>query len=74
LTFQGGGPLAVKPSGDPNVHVPQSQQYLIPVILTDPDGTVMPGVLANVKIHCRWRTGAWWTWRAIASTLDIGLI
>jgi len=29
--------------------------------------------LVNCKIHCRWRTGAWWVGRAISSALDIGL-
>jgi hypothetical protein len=54
--------------------VPQSQQYLVTVNLQDADPAVCPGTLAQVKIHCRWRTAAWWVWRAISSTFDLGLI
>jgi putative peptide zinc metalloprotease protein len=74
LTTRGGGPLAVKPGGDPNVLVPQAQQYLVAVNILDPDDAICPGTQAQVKIHCRWRTCAWWVWRAISSTFDIGLL
>lgn len=74
LTHRGGGPLAVKPSNDPQVNVPQSQQYLIPVEIVQPDPTLCPGTVVSVKIHCRWQTGAWWCWRAISSAFDLGLI
>ena len=75
LTHRGGGPLAVKPAtADPNVNVPQSQQYLIQVELPQPDDAIVPGTLVSVKIHCRWRTCAWWVWHAISSAFDIGLI
>jgi hypothetical protein len=30
--------------------------------------------MAQVKIHCRWRSGAWWAWRTISSTFDLGLM
>ncbi|HEY1378482.1 MAG TPA: site-2 protease family protein, partial [Gemmataceae bacterium] len=33
LTNKGGGPLAVKPTADPNVNAPQTQQYLVTVEL-----------------------------------------
>ena len=33
---------------------------------------VWPGTLGQVKIHCRWRTAAWWLWRTISSALDLG--
>jgi putative peptide zinc metalloprotease protein len=74
LTFKCGGPLAVKPDANPNMFIPQSQQYLIEVEIDEVDRTVQPGVLANVIIHCRWRSGAWWAWRYINNTLDPGLI
>lgn len=74
LTSQAGGPLAIKPSGNPNVRQPQSQQWLVGVDLLKPDTAMCPGTLAMVKIHCRWRTGAWWTWRSISSAFDLGLL
>lgn len=74
LTHRGGGPLAVKPSNDPNVNVPQSQQYIVTVNILQPDSTICPGTLVKVKIHCKWQTSAWWCWRAISSAFDLGLI
>jgi putative peptide zinc metalloprotease protein len=74
LTQKGGGPLAVKPGELPSDCVPQGQQYLLAVALLDPDGAVCPGTLAPVVIRCRWRTAAWWVWRALASTFDLGLV
>jgi len=74
LTNRAGGPLPVRPSDNPNVLIPQSQQYLVPIELLDADHTIRPGVLAQVKVHCEWRTGAWWVWRAVSSALDLGLI
>ena len=41
--------------------------------LTDPDATVKPGALVHVKVHCQWRTGAWWVKRKLSEALDIGL-
>jgi putative peptide zinc metalloprotease protein len=73
LTQRGGGPLAIKPGGDPNVFVPLAQVYLVDVDVTDPDGAVLLGQLAIVKIHTEWRSGAWWVGRALANALDIGL-
>jgi putative peptide zinc metalloprotease protein len=74
LTQKGGGPLAVKPGELPSAYVPQSQQYLVAVALLNPDGAVCPGTLAPVVIRGPWRTAAWWVWRALASTFDLGLI
>jgi putative peptide zinc metalloprotease protein len=73
LTQRGGGPLAVKPSEDPNQLIPLAQTYLVEVELTDPDAAIRPGQLAVVKIHAKWRSGAWWVGRALANALDIGL-
>ena len=73
LTHRGGGSLATKPGGDPNVNMPLVQTYLIPIEIDDPDETLAPGTLAMVKIHLEWRSAAWWAWRSIASALDVGL-
>jgi putative peptide zinc metalloprotease protein len=73
LTSRGGGDVATKPGGDPNVHQPIVQTYLIPVEVEDPDGTLIPGTLATVKVHMKWKSAAWYTWRSIASSLDVGL-
>jgi putative peptide zinc metalloprotease protein len=74
LTNKGGGPLAVKPSTQPNTYEPQSQQYLVGIDILDPDGAICPGNMAQVKIHCRWHSAAWWVWRTINSTFDLGLM
>lgn len=73
LTSRGGGNIATKPGGDPNMHQPIVQTYLIPVEVEDPDETLTPGTLATVKIHMKWKSAAWWAWRSIASALDVGL-
>src|SRR5262245_5140807 len=73
LTHRGGGSLATKPGGDPNVNQPLVQTFLVPVGVDDPDDTLVPGTLAMVKIHLEWKSAAWWSWRAIAKALDIGL-
>jgi hypothetical protein len=75
LTTKYGGPLAFKADpSKPDAFVPVSQQYLVGIDLLGPDPSLCPGTLAQVKIHCRWRSSAWWVWRAISSTFDIGLI
>jgi putative peptide zinc metalloprotease protein len=73
LTHRGGGSLATKPGGDPNVHQPLVQTYLVAVEVVDPDQTLTPGTLATVKIYLQWKSLAWWTWRSITSALDVGL-
>lgn len=74
LTNKYGGPLAVRPApGNPNSAVLQAQYYLVGINILDPDKALSPGVLANAKIHCRWRTGAWWVWRWVSLTFDLGL-
>jgi putative peptide zinc metalloprotease protein len=73
LTQRGGGSLAVKPNEDPNVLIPLAQVYLVEVELLDPDVAVDPGQLAKVKIHAKWRSGAWWVWRALNNAMDLGL-
>jgi hypothetical protein len=68
-----GGPLAVKPSTNSHAVVPQSQQYLVAVAFEKPDHAICPGTLAQVKIHCRWHSCAWWVWRTVSLTFDLGL-
>ncbi|MFO0846989.1 MAG: hypothetical protein U0871_00310 [Gemmataceae bacterium] len=73
LTQRGGGPLAVKQAGDGGQEtVPVSKTYLVDVELLDPDASVTPGSLVSVKVHCQWRTAAWWLGRKLAEALDIG--
>ncbi len=73
LTNKSGGNIAVKPSSQPGVYVPQTQYYLVYVDFIDPDSAIQPGTIAQVKVHCRWRTTAWWAWRAFCSTFDLGM-
>jgi putative peptide zinc metalloprotease protein len=75
LTTKYGGPLAFKPDPlKPGAFIPISQQYLVGIQLEEPDASLCPGTLAQVKIHCRWKSCAWWVWRAISTTFDIGLM
>jgi putative peptide zinc metalloprotease protein len=74
LTFKAGGPLAVKPGQRPGVYVPQSQVYLVRVNIVRPDSAIYPGTLGQVKVHCRYRTLAWWTYRTVAELFDIRLM
>jgi putative peptide zinc metalloprotease protein len=76
LTHRGGGSLATKPGGDPNVNAPLVQTYLVPIeIVGTPEqlATLAPGTHATAKIHMEWKSLAWWTWRGISSALDVGL-
>jgi putative peptide zinc metalloprotease protein len=74
LTNKGGGSIAVKPATkqDQEGLVPQSQQYLVGIDIVDSDAKICPGTMAQAKIHCRWRTCAWWAWRSFSSAFDIG--
>ena len=76
LTFKGGGTLATKPVEQPGQFVPQSQVYLVEVEVqnSDNDLTLIPGVQPTVKIYCRWRSCAWWTWRKINTLFDLGML
>lgn len=73
LAAQHGGPIPTTPSSTPGVYAPQSQQYLVGIDLLDPDQAICPGTMAQVKIHCRWRSCAWWLWRTISSIFDLGI-
>jgi putative peptide zinc metalloprotease protein len=74
LTLKGGGPLAVRPGTAPHTFVPQGQQYLLGVDFLESDDAVCPGTMAQVMVHCRWRTCGWWLWRKIAATFDVELL
>jgi putative peptide zinc metalloprotease protein len=75
LTSSMNGPIAVKPANQTGGRfIPQSQQYLIYIDIVDPDAALCPGTMAQVKVHCQWRTAAWWAWRTISNTFDLGLI
>jgi len=73
LTNKAGGPLAVKPTSKPDHYIPQSQQYLVGINIQDADSSVCPGTMANVKVHCKWHTCAWWVWRAFSKAFDLGM-
>jgi putative peptide zinc metalloprotease protein len=76
LSNKGGGPIPVKPpsGNDPNRLEPVDQQYLLSVAIKDPDQAIVPGSMAKVKIDCSWRSGAWWVWRTVNDTFDLGLM
>lgn len=74
LSTKGGGPLAVKPTSKENEMIPQVQVYLIPITIKNPDSAIVPGTMAQVKIHCEYRSIAWWAWRTISKTFDLGLM
>jgi putative peptide zinc metalloprotease protein len=74
LTQRGGGPLAVKQSGEEGRETtPVAQVYLVEVEIVDPDASIRPGTLVQVKVYCRWRSAAWWVKRKLAEALDFGL-
>ncbi len=80
------GPIAVKPTSEKNQLLPQAEYYLVsielksgdPAVATDtlqyPRSTIAPGSMAQVKIHCRWHSAAWWVWRTIHETFDLGAL
>ncbi len=80
------GPIAVKPTSEKNQLIPQAEYYLVSIALkTDdpavsantllyPRSTIAPGSMAQVKIHCRWRSAAWWVWRTVNETFDLGAL
>jgi putative peptide zinc metalloprotease protein len=69
LSNKGGGPVAVQPGK----LIPVNQQFLIYADIVNPDKSIVPGSMAQVKVHCRWRTAAWWVYRTISNTFDLGL-
>ena len=37
-----------------------------------PSPTIAINTLAQVKVHCEYRTCAWWAYRTICTTFDVG--
>src|SRR6266851_412840 len=72
LSNKAGGPVATKPSARPDVFEPVAQQYLVYVEIQKPDSAICPGLLAQAKIHCKYRTCAWWAWHSICEAFNLG--
>jgi len=73
LSNKAGGPIPVKPnSTDPNKLEPINQQYMLSIAIVNPDKAICPGSLGQVKINCRWQSAAWWVWRTVNDTFDLG--
>jgi hypothetical protein len=70
------GPVPIKPNANnqPDQLVPQSQVYLVDVALVEPGADLQPGNRARVKVHCKKQTLAWWVWRTINDTFNLGLM
>jgi putative peptide zinc metalloprotease protein len=74
LTQRGGGPLAVTQGGDNGQElIPVAPVYLVEVEVIDPDSSLRPGTLVQVKVYCKWRSAAWWVLRKLAEATDAGL-
>jgi putative peptide zinc metalloprotease protein len=73
LSNRGGGPITIRPDSPRDFYIPQSPVYLVAITIIQPDDAISPGSLAQVKIHCEYRTCAWWVWRWISSLLDLRL-
>jgi putative peptide zinc metalloprotease protein len=74
LSSKGGGSIAVRPMGQNQKLIPQGQIYLIPVDFDDADEAVCTNTQAQVKIHCHYRSAAWWVYRTVSSVFDLGLL
>lgn len=74
LSAKAGGPLAVKPTSTPEQLIPQTQVYLVPVEILEPDDAIVPGNYAQVKIQLGYRSLGWWVWRWIAKTFHLRLL
>jgi putative peptide zinc metalloprotease protein len=72
LQREGGGASTTRVSL--NDLEPQSQVYLVAIDFETTDMAICPHTLGQVKIHCQYRTCAWWTWRAISAAFDLGLM
>jgi putative peptide zinc metalloprotease protein len=73
LSNKFGGPLAVKPGSEANKLMPQSQVFLVGIDFEQPDDSIAINSAAQVKIHCEYRSTAWWIYRTLSSTFDLGL-
>src|SRR5262249_7542101 len=68
-----GGPLAVKPGTEQGKLLPQSQVFLVSVDFEKPDDSIAINSIAQVKIHCEYRSCAWLIYRTVSNTFDLGL-
>lgn len=73
LSAQAGGGVPAKRAVQ-NHAEPLSPHYFATIDFLDFDDAIYPGTLAEIKIPCKWRTCAWWLWRTLARTFDLGLI
>ncbi len=73
LSNRGGGPLAVKQGSKDGHIVPQSDVYLVGINFDDPDRAIAAGTLGQVKIHCEYRSAAWWAWHTLSAMFDLRL-
>jgi putative peptide zinc metalloprotease protein len=70
-----GGPVPVKPATtNSNQMVPMSQTFLVPVDFIDGDDSIAIHSSAQVKIHCEYRSCAWWLYRTVSGMFDIPLM
>ncbi len=78
LSSKGGGPVAVKAQPGPGgALIPQTQHYLVYVdVQASPETmqSIHPGVMAQVKIHCKSETCLRWLWRTVNNTFDLRLM
>jgi hypothetical protein len=44
------------------------------VDIDEPDDAIALNTLAQVHIHCRYRSIAWWVWRTVTRTFDVRLL
>jgi putative peptide zinc metalloprotease protein len=74
LSNKGGGPLAIKPGASPESLEPQVAVYLVGIDFDNTNNAICPGNLGQVKIHCEYRSCAWWVWRSLSSTFHVPLL
>ena len=67
--------MAVQPpSAKSQGLVPQTQQYLIYIDVTDPDEAMMPGEMGQTKIYLRHETCVQWLWRTVNDVFNLRLM
>jgi putative peptide zinc metalloprotease protein len=74
LSNRAGGPVPIKPGNKSGALIPQTQQYLVYVDITDPDPAIQPGAFSQVKIYCRPETCLHWLWRKVNDTFNLRLM
>ncbi len=75
LSSRGGGPVPVKAERTKSGGLmPQTQYYLVFVEINNPDGAIVPGNAAQVKIYCKSETVASFLWRTVNNMFDLHLM